>query len=390
MILPFGVRADYGYRSLSEVIEEADYCVVGTIVKLDMNYYYVKVESVVFGELAADTIPVIRFEDWNCAKRYGAYEVGQKEIVFTKRSNYELEEFDYNMIGGGSENELVIIGDSVARYKFGYNHNHYSELPLTDLINAIRDYKVLAEAATQMREKGVTTAIDFTEFSKKSEAHAYLGKYNSLKRETEQAIPDTALVVNMENDYLYEGYDNKLKVLVQGEQFENLIMEVKDATVQKKADHFIVNPVGGWSRRWIYLKKVNSSGDTVTVYGTVFNVYPVPEPTIYTSEDNYSDTVNIRGYSRPGRLQLKYRLGDYRDNDYLEYEVLKFDVDIISNGQIKTLRCKNEWGTHEYAAALENLKKGDTVRYYNVYVKYPDGQVKVVPEKKVYVIDRKE
>src|SRR5690606_37046387 len=78
----FAAKADYGYISLSHLICEADFGAIGTIVKLDKSYFYLKVEAYLLSQLDLDTLKIQRFQDWPCGIRYADYEIGQKELVF--------------------------------------------------------------------------------------------------------------------------------------------------------------------------------------------------------------------------------------------------------------------------------------------------------------------
>ncbi|MEQ1733460.1 MAG: hypothetical protein ABL940_07290, partial [Bacteroidia bacterium] len=99
--------------TLSELLCKADYGAIGNIVKLDNNYFYLKVEQYVLNELSIDTLVIKRFENWTCRYRKESYKLGQKELVFFKKSNYVVKEFEFLGYGAGDEYELPIINDTV-------------------------------------------------------------------------------------------------------------------------------------------------------------------------------------------------------------------------------------------------------------------------------------
>lgn len=47
----FTARADYRYMSLSALVAKADYGIIGTIIKLDTNYFWVKAERGLTGHV---------------------------------------------------------------------------------------------------------------------------------------------------------------------------------------------------------------------------------------------------------------------------------------------------------------------------------------------------
>lgn len=62
-------KADYDYLSLCEMVQKADYGVLGTILKVDKNYFYIKVDNYILNTLELDTLAIIKFEDWACAQK---------------------------------------------------------------------------------------------------------------------------------------------------------------------------------------------------------------------------------------------------------------------------------------------------------------------------------
>ncbi len=51
MLMSLGVKADYSYISLSKVILESENSVVGEIVDLDEDYFYLRVDSIIYGSV---------------------------------------------------------------------------------------------------------------------------------------------------------------------------------------------------------------------------------------------------------------------------------------------------------------------------------------------------
>lgn len=117
LLKPFGALADYGYRSLSETIAKSDYGVLGKIVKLDTDYFYIEVHKYLLGKMQADTLAINKFVDYGCGKRHSPYKVGQQEVVFFNKTDNVSQEFELYGYGGGDEFELLISGDSLSYQK---------------------------------------------------------------------------------------------------------------------------------------------------------------------------------------------------------------------------------------------------------------------------------
>lgn len=167
--------ADYSYMPLSKLVSDADYCVIGSIVKLDQNYFWFRIEKKLWGNIDADTIPIMRFRDWMCGERYAAYEIGQKEIVFFKKSNYLIADFEYMGYGGGGEYELAYLSDSV-----GYNesYGHLVFFKTSEFISAISEYHSIVSPNIKSTDKPHFAEVNWNDFAKQSPAHKYLYKNN--------------------------------------------------------------------------------------------------------------------------------------------------------------------------------------------------------------------
>jgi hypothetical protein len=383
LLLCIKAKADYGYRHLGEVVEKADYALVGTIVKLDINYFWLRVDSVLFGDIQGDTIPVMRFTDWGCAKRFAEYGIGQREIVFIRKSNHEIDKFEYVASAGADEFELPIIADSIVSYQYAYGQ--LKDFQLNEMAAAVRDYK---NAYTQSPAQ----KIDVSAFAKKSETHKYLSGTMKYMAQNITSDPDYdgvskrmqgAAIYNAEAKYLYNRYDNKLKIIIPGYNPKSLIIEVEEAEVRCEGNYYIVKPIDGWTRRWVNISVRNKNGDTTFLHQDIFNVYPVPDPQLFLGSSDIKDTMTREELRRT--IRLEYARGKWKTDDYLKYEILAFDVDIIHNNQPKTLHSKNAWGNIELHNALSLLDVGDRVRYYNIVAKYPDGVVTQMQGKEIIV-----
>ncbi|RYE26508.1 MAG: hypothetical protein EOP51_00125 [Sphingobacteriales bacterium] len=171
----FHAHADYGYMPLSYLITQVNYGVAGTIVKLDNNYFYLRVDSTILGKIDEDTIPIIRFKDWNCGRRYTAYKVGQQEIVFFNKTNNDIPEFDYKGVGGGCEFELTVGRDSIA---YHCSYGGYIRYPRSGFANVVKEYKQFIDSFQVKSRK--LDSNSWRKFSARSALHKKLNENNPL------------------------------------------------------------------------------------------------------------------------------------------------------------------------------------------------------------------
>lgn len=373
-------KADYGYMSLSRTILKAENCVVGEIVDLDLDFFYFRVDSLVFGEIESDTLKVIRFNDWNCGRRYAEYKIGQKEVLYYNKTNHLIEDYELYGYGGGCEYEQAIVSDSIVSFQFRFNR--FKEYKLNDYVQAVKEYKALSLRGYPLTDEEVER------FRIKSAVHEQLIRRNNLKRvdsvysKEDKEEKETGMIKNSAANFLYDGYDNVLDVYVEGVSFSDLILKVDEAEVTKTDKQFIVKPIEGWSRRWINLYKL-VEGDTIRVASQIFNVYPIPQPTFYINESK-KDSISRRYIASCG-LDVRHDLGGWYTNDNLEYKILKYTAE-ISQGPIKeTFQMNFSRKTQSFKKALQQLHPRDKIRFYNITVLFPNGLIHTIPEKTIYI-----
>ena len=368
-------RADYGL-SLCQMIQKADYGALGTIIKVDKNYFYLKVDKYVLSNLETDTLPIVKFENWPCAKRYAEYKVGQKEIVFFRKSNYVIDDYELVGYGGGDEYELPILNDTI---KYQSEYGKLESYNLNNFLIAIKDYDKLTEnirgTSKEIKQK------DFDALSKKSELHRLLINCRVDKQVKEFEIPDKGIIMNLERNYLYEDYENK--IFVGTKTNDSIYMTVDDADVWKEGAYFVVKPRSGWTRRWLNVYSINAKDEHDVLLNQIFEVIELPIPTIYFGH-SIKDTINY-SYYRDAIPTVGYYLDDLHKDEYLEYKLLNYDYQIISNNNTETFKNKSEFGTKEFQDRIKNLKEGDKITLNNIYVLYPNKCVKKINSKTVTV-----
>lgn len=373
-------KADYRYRSISEIVAKNNYAAIGTIVRLDTNYFWLKVDSMITGEWQRDTIPIMRFYDWSCAVRYAEYQIGQKEIVFFNKSNNVLPEFEYLGYGGGGEFELQLIGDTVVKYSASYGESY--ALGFDSLLHALKDYYKLRREL-----KREVLPNDWKQFEKKSRLHKIIGPSKGYDYSNRLVISES--VSSSYNKYLFAGCNNRVEITVPKVKIKNVFIEADDAMGYRLGDEFYVKPNVGITSTWVKILAVTDKRDTISFVDR-FDVFQLPDPKVSIGERGQGDTVSASYlYSRYGAsplLSLPYQSAYH--NDSMRYIVLRFDVDRSNVNGNETVHCKNATGNYDFEIFVGKIKPGDRLRYYNIVAQYPDGRVKRVADKEIYVGER--
>ncbi len=369
-------KADYGYLSLCEMIQNADYGALGTIVKIDKNYFYLKVDRYILSNLKSDTLPIVKFESWACAKRYAEYEVGQKEIVFFRKSNYVIDDYELIGYGGGDEYELPIFNDTI---KYQSSYGKLESYNLGNFINTIKDYDKLTE-----KIRGTSKEIspnNIKTFAQKSALHKLVIKCKGSKQPKDFEIPDKGIIMNLERNYLYEEYENK--IFISNLTRDSIYMTVDDAEVWKEGTYFIVKPKSGWTSRWLNVYSTKAKDEHDVLLNQIFEVIELPTPTIYFG-NSIKDTI-VFSYYRDAVPTVGYYLDDLHKDEYLEYKLLSYEYQITSSNKTETFKVKSEYGTKEFQERIRHLKPGDKIFMSNIFVLYPNNSVKKIKDKTVVI-----
>ncbi|HEY3387833.1 MAG TPA: hypothetical protein VGK46_15070 [Saprospiraceae bacterium] len=373
LLLPTA-KADYRYLSLSTLVCEADYGAIGTIVKLDENYFYLEVETYVLNQLDADTLKIQKFINWNCGRRYDLYTIGQKELVFFRKSNYVISDYDLLGYGGGGEFELPIRHDSI------YYHYAYDKLkgyPLKSFLSALQDF-----ASITQRTKVVSKTISPEEqkaFANLSPLHKVFIECRTLSTSDQPELPTNGYLTNLEKNHIYQDYENKIYLF--DFDIDSVFLSVEDAEVWKQDGYFIVKPKDAWIRRWINVYAIHDTSQTNVLYNQLFEVLELPEPRIYFGTF-YQDTT----YSSYNSLPSVAHYLDYmHEDEFLDYELLSYNYTISSAGKTETYPMKSSAGTPELHKRISELKPGDHITISDVYVLYPNNTVKQISGRTVVV-----
>lgn len=376
ILLSLGLRAkaDYGYMSLSTIVCEADYGAVGTIVKLDKSYFYLKVEKYVLNLLAFDTLKIQRFEDWACGHRYDKYELGQKELVFFRKSNYVIDDYDFLGYGGAAEFELPIKADSIF---YNYSYGKLKPYSLNAFLYTLNDYNLLKQKTNETSQPILKK--EQTLFSSKSELHKLFIECKKRDYKADIEVPKNGYIVNLEKNHLYQDYENKIYIF--GFDNASIYLSVEDAEIWKVENYFIVKPKDAWTRRWLNVYSVNDKNQSKVLYNQLFEVLELPEPRIYFG-NWYRDTVYRYREAIP---RVAHYLDKMHEDEFLKYELLSYTYIIKSGNSTEIFKIKSSRGTPELIERLRKISPNDEIRISDVYVLYPNKTVKQINGRSVVV-----
>lgn len=366
-------KADYGYMSLSTLVCDADYGATGTIVKLDKSYFYLKVEKYVLGVLNFDTLQIKQFTDWSCGKRYEPYRVGQRELVFFRKSNYLIDDYDFIGYGGAAEFELPIRGDSIFyNISFGLLKSYF----LNDFLVALKDLDNIKQS--KISAQPITKEVQ-NKFSSRSELHKLFIECKKNTYSLTYDIPEKGYIGNLEINHLYKDYENKISIF--GFDIDSIFLSVDDAEVWRKENYFIVKPKDAWTRRYVEVYALSDKEKKNALFTQIFEILELPEPRLYFG-DHVKDTIFRYNESIP-------RIGHYLDHmhqdKFLKYELLSYTYTIRSGNSVEVFKVKSKNGTIELYDKIKKTKYGDQLTISDIYVLYPDNTVRQIKERTVIV-----
>ncbi len=365
-------KAEYSYMLLPELVWKADYVAIGTIVAINNSYFFLKVDSYVMDSLASDTLKIQKFENWTCGRRYDKYAVGQKELVFFRKSNYVLPDYELLGYGYGGESELPILNDSVY-YHFGYDG--LQPYQLDQFITMLRDFSKMRYKARAASDSVSQRAQQ--RFATKSTLHKQLIEYKNARYSLGYDIPDESVVINKKKNYIYKDYENK--VIIANLDNSKISLFVEDAEVWKQDEYFIVKPENGRSKRRLTVYALNDSNKKKLLFSQMLNVYNLPQPRLYFSI--YDCDVIHYGHFDNAIPRVANFTDAWHEDRLLKYELLNYTYQINAGGVIKRYKVKSAYGNKDLRDQIKNLLPGNTVTICDALVLYPNNTVKQLKEK---------
>lgn len=94
--------------------------------------FTIRVNEVVAGELHEQTLEILEFTDWVCARRYAPYEKGQRALFHLARARGkkgQLIDSPPRTLGGGNDGECPIIGDTILHQANGWDDLVHDDQP---------------------------------------------------------------------------------------------------------------------------------------------------------------------------------------------------------------------------------------------------------------------
>lgn len=353
-------RADYTYMTLSTLVCEADYAAVGTIVHLDESYFYLEVQDYVIGSLNIDTLKIQKFSNWSSGRRFFEYAIGQRELVFFRKSNYVIDKYDLLGYGSGGEFELPIINDSI------YYNFRYGELRpygLSDFLTALKDYSQAKIGLERLTDE------DRLLFASKSELHRVFIECEISPRIAPITAPTGRYLANLEKSFLYQDYPNKVYPF--GFDIDSIELSVDDAFIMKRDGYFIVKPKEGWTRRWLNIYSIEDTSRSHLLYNQIFEIIELPQPRLFFG-GYLTDTIHLGPNAIP---TVAHYLDNMHYDNNLKYELLSYDIAIHSGSEHFEYEVNSSNGTPELRSRLQQLEDGDEIVLTNIFVLYPDNSV---------------
>lgn len=372
----FNANASYFRMHPAQVIEYADIAFVGTIVNVDTECYTVEIEKMLYGDYSKKTISVVKFLSWSSYYRVRGYEVGQKEIVFTKKSNYTGHSFEYISIGAGNEGEIEIIGDSACVLLDKINPA--TKYNINDFCNAIIDYHSNLDKIDSFYNKEsekyygfITKAILDTvkysnelilELEKKSIAHQMLINYKGMdfKSNLYSAHFFEYKYDCKKFEYktdcwgcLFRNFNNKVEIKVVGYKIDSIHLVSNECKIFRTGHDFFVRPIKGKKCVLSFLYKFNNKIDTIRRIDFHIEKYKQPIASLELSFPAYL------GFSGGSNF----------------YKVLSFDLDVICEPQTITLKSVSSRITFEMRKYILNKKLFNKFKVYNVKAFNDQGEI---------------
>jgi hypothetical protein len=176
------------------------------------------------------------------------------------------------------------------------------------------------------------------------------------------------------HNFLFHGIENSISITVEGVNCNDIFLEIDSGYIKTSVntcEKYIV-PYGRNCEISIYFIE---KADTVLVKRKSFVVKAIPTP-----------YVNILGHTGgeidKGVVKVldKLRLGVRHDLEFPPYEIVSFNLIILTGNKISHYFINNKEGriTKEMKDALSFVKQGDILCFSSVVVLYPDNNIEVV------------
>ncbi|MGB4770526.1 MAG: hypothetical protein WBP58_03660 [Chitinophagaceae bacterium] len=356
------LQAEYSYLKLSQVISMSDYCAMGTIVKLDQNYFFLKVEKYVFTSLPYDTLKIRRFQDWSCGQRISPYAVGQKELVFFLKSNEKIPEFDFILYGGGGESELQIRKDS-AYYQRRFNlTERYSLHALLDVLCDALDFKVQHQGKPHSQIQELLRS-----FQSKSAMHQQLITNEKFNWTGEPDLRGGAISCSLELQVLFRNTPNR--VYIKGDDI--LFLSMMEGEVEEKEKYYLVTPHDKDDFAYLNIYRKETEGLVPNEYRRLFDILDLPEPDLILDNGGTDSLVHYP----PRYISAKHIWRNALSDGAYPYQVLAYTITVQSGNAVFTRRLASTYFTPEVINRMEKLLDGDLISVTDVQVLYPDETV---------------
>ncbi len=369
MVLFFAIsaRCDYARYKLIEMIQLCDFAVVGTITELDSDKFTIRIDENIIGEHTGNTMKIVRFLNWECARRWARYLVGQQEVIFIRKSNNFREKYELRVIGLGDEGEIRIEHDTVQSYSFPCDEYNY---PLKDFINAVKDYRKSGEQIKKLFEERMIEDPFLAEFASRSSIHNRLirdseRRYGGRKEEIiipkgfKSALYQTAINV------LFKNCENPINIAT-NEEFDSIVFKAENCKFLVKNEQFLVIPDCDY---YALIHAYGYKNDSAYLIDTEnFKIAEIPEP--YISFANSSGNKVSKGDINHSWASLFTQYPDL-DLDFT-FEIVSFKIEVEIFGKKEVYSSVSNRITTDMKNAVSKMKYGSKIYLYDIIAYGPD------------------
>ena len=182
-----------------------------------------------------------------------------------------------------------------------------------------------------------------------------------------------AAVAAADLNVLYRNWDNRLKVSASGYDPSTISVNGSGGvSVSKKGDYYIAKVKGNAKKATINVTAKDAKGNSVSLAKEEFRIFSLPTPQIYFANQSIDKPVLSRAMARKAS-KLVAKLGNSPLN--VPYEVTEFEMVVVKNGKMATLKSKNAKLTGAMKAAIKKMAAGTMLTFSGVKArKVPGGK----------------
>lgn len=368
-------NADGNLKKIYEIIKISDFCFYGEIIEISDYNFRIRIESSYFEDTQEKEIVITDYKyrefqyQWN-------YSIGQKLIVFLKKSNHFGYPFEFeNRSFLGRENEFVLEGDSL------YNIINFrkGKFYFQDFINAITDYKHNYLAYKDLFDakfleyrlqnqynlpfifSSKDTVLNF--FSSKSNVHKFI--MNQIFEHYEyllninknRHVMFEKILIPFVKSYLFYNEENPFLINnIEGWIFDSISFVGKNIEIHQVKDKLVIKPLKVKNCSLFVIHNYKGMKDTLSIIN--FDVFKSSDPTISVKYI----VCSIMKYNFGSHVFLINRNILF----YNDVEIISYKMNIYSKDGTYSFVSKRSLIPREAIDKIKTLKKNDIVEIEDI------------------------